>query len=352
MSIEYLGNKGLLLERLWKAMSEHLTEAPGGFADLFSGTATVSAFMRQRGYTVTANDSLLVCATFAEAALLTDRHPTFDGLAREGIVSRPLLYRYQEVIDILNGLAPVRGFMFRTYSPASQGEHSEARMYFTEANAGLLDAVRQKIREWDPVLTSAERALLRVDLVRAANQVSNIAGTYGCYLKTWKARALSSLILKPSTLLLAGPTGSVFRGDANELAPHVTAEVVYADPPYTKRQYAAYYHVLETLVTGDEPDVSGSTGLRPWEHAASDYCYRHKAPAALEHLLTGLDGAAHFFLSYNEDGQIPHEKILKILGDRGQVSVHEFSMKRYKSSNRKHKGDHVLERLYHVKLAA
>ena len=42
-------------------------------------------------------------------------------------------------------------------------------------------------------------------------------------------------------------------------------DTVYLDPPYTKRQYAAYYHVLETLAYGDEPEVSGVTGLRPWE---------------------------------------------------------------------------------------
>ena len=27
-------------------------------------------------------------------------------------------------------------------------------------------------------------------------------------------------------------------------------DVAYFDPPYTKRQYAAYYHILETIAAG------------------------------------------------------------------------------------------------------
>ena len=34
-------------------------------------------------------------------------------------------------------------------------------------------------------------------------------------------------------------------------------DAVYADPPYTKRQYAAYYHILETIAAGDRPLISG-----------------------------------------------------------------------------------------------
>ena len=41
------------------------------------------------------------------------------------------------------------------------------------------------------------------------------------------------------------------------------ADTVYLDPPYTKRQYAAYYHILETISLGDEPIVEGICGIRP-----------------------------------------------------------------------------------------
>ena len=352
MSIEYIGNKSLILDRLWSAMRSHLDKAPKSFADLFSGTASVSAFMRRRGLDVSANDTLMLCTTFAEAALLTEVPPTFQGLANEGIISAPAHQRYSAVVQHLNRLPPVEGFMFRTYSPASRASCGEGRMYFTEKNAAALDAMRQQIGAWKPLLQKAEHALLLVDLVKAANRVSNIAGTYGCYLKRWKPRALEALALRTTDVLLTGPVGRVYRGNANAFAGSVQADIIYADPPYTKRQYAAYYHILETLVAGDEPVVSGSTGLRPWEHASSDYCYRRKAPAALRDLVHKIPNGSHFFLSYNEDGQVDHSKIVDILGDRGRVSFHEFGLRRYKSSRLNHKGHDVVERLYHVRAAA
>lgn len=352
MTVEYIGNKSMLVDRLWSAMRNHIGQEPESFADLFCGTASVSRFMRKRGFRVTANDSLLLCATFARSALLTEIPPAFQGLVDVGLLTVPVERRYDELLRILNGLCPVEGFMFRTYSPASLAGAGEARMYFTEGNAAKLDAARLRIATWRPHLTDAEHALLLVDLVKAANRVSNIAGTYGCYLKSWKTRALDPLHLKESDLSLTGPVGTVCQGEASDVARNVDAQIVYADPPYTKRQYAAYYHLLETLVAGDEPDVTGSTGLRPWEHASSDYCYRRKAPAALRGLVRSLPGSPHFFLSYNEDGQIAHREIVEILGERGKVTVHEFALRRYKSSNLKHKGSHVAERLYHVKLAA
>ena len=235
---------------------------------------------------VTANNTLNLCTTFAEAALLTEVPPAFEGLARARIITEVPELRYAALVNHLNNLAPVEGFMFRTYSPASGDECGEPRMYFTERNAVLIDVVRKQIENWKPLLHRAEYAWLLVDLVKATNRVSNVAGTYGCYLKKWKARALEPLALRVDLEARSGPVGTVHRGEANELAGRVQADIVYADPPYTKRQYAAYYHVLETLIANDEPVVSGSTGLRPWEHASSDYCYRRRAPNALsDHLL-------------------------------------------------------------------
>lgn len=352
VTIEYIGNKAQVVSRLWSSMAAHLDRPPSTFADLFCGTASVSSFMRAKGYKVAANDTLRLCTTFAEATLLSEVPPEFDGLTRAGVVGGQKSGRYLKLLGQLNVTPSLEGFMFRTYSPASEAHAGASRMYFTERNAAKIDGIRNQIRLWQPFLSPAEHALLLVDLVKATNRVSNIAGTYGCYLKEWKARALDEVALRPSELALGGPIGEVHRLDASQFAHKLGADVVYADPPYTKRQYAAYYHVLETLVVGDEPAVTGSTGLRPWENESSDYCYRRKAPAALRNLVRGIPGTPDFFLSYNEDGQISHEEILEILGERGAVSVHEFQLRRYKSSRRVHKGEHVLERLYHVRMAA
>jgi adenine-specific DNA-methyltransferase len=140
----------------------------------------------------------------------------------------------------------------------------------------------------------------------------------------------------------------VYCMDVKDIAPLVNTPIIYADPPYTKRQYAAYYHILETITLADNPELTGSTGLRAWESHQSPFCYKAKAPAALENLVSNLQ-FQHFFLSYSQDGQIPHERIISILEKYGELKIYEKEYGRYKSSKLKHKGSKVIERLYHLK---
>jgi adenine-specific DNA-methyltransferase len=350
MPIEFIGSKKPLLGFVLGALKgEGEGERPRRVVDLFCGTASVSAALRDAGHEVVANDHLVLCSTFAEAVLLTGPRPAFAGLADEvpGVRSGAA---YAAVVAALNALPPEPGFIHREYSPASARHAGVARMYLTERNAARVDAIRRTIAAWEPALTRGERALLLRDLVRAVSRVSNTAGTYGCYLKTWKERAREPLVLEPlPPARTPRREHTVLCRDAEDVAAH-EADAVYADPPYTKRQYAAYYHLLETIAIGDEPVVAGATGLRPWHGKASDFCYRRRALAALERLVARLR-CREFFLSYNEDGQMADEEIRATLGRRGTLRVAEREHRRYRSSSGRHKGAVVRERLYRLTLA-
>ncbi len=350
MSIEFLGSKDRLLSFLRECISAHSPRG-GHFADLFCGTASVADAFRSQGLRVTANDKLALCSTMAESRLLNPGTPCFEELLAAGEVSRhDGEHPYESVLARLSSLPPRRGFVYRHYSPASASSAGVERKYFTKGNAARIDAIRAQIAEWDELLTRGERSLLIADLVRAASVRSNTAGTYGCFLKTWKKRALEPIQLTRSSALSGrGRNHAVHRTDAAELAETLTADIVYVDPPYTKRQYAAYYHVLETIVCHDRPTLEGKTGLRPWASASSEFCYRRKAPDALERLVASLD-AGHLFLSYSDDGQIPDCAIREILSSFGQLAVSEIPYRRYRSNSRPHRGPTVTERLYHVAL--
>lgn len=346
MAIEYLGHKESQLTFLLDPIDRATRGLPQRVADIFCGTASVSLALKKRGHSVMANDSLAMCATFAQAALLNDTEPQFHGLRRE-FQCTASASPYRDVLRILEALPPREGFITRNYSPRSSATGEHERMYFTERNALKIDAIRAQIQAWTSYLLPQERALLLTDLVRAANAVSNVAGTYGCYLKQWKARALSPLRLVPAVIAQGGRGRGhgVTCMDAAALAPAIEADVVYADPPYTKRQYSAYYHVPETIVLDDDPVLDGSTGLRPWREKRSAWCYRRHAPAALSQLVASLR-CEWFLLSYNEDGQIRHDEIMDILGKHGIVAVCEKDRRRYKSAARPHLGAVVTERLY------
>jgi adenine-specific DNA-methyltransferase len=343
VAIEYLGNKS----RLLGFITPPIAALPGvrTVADVFCGTASVSKALGHHGLRVVANDHMRLCATLAEAALLADGPPGFGGLAGE-IARRRGETPYDAVLRALNALPPAEGFFFRTYSPAG------GRMYLTEHNAMRVDAVRARVDRWAPVLTRAERAILVRDLVSAVVAVSNTAGTYGCYLKTWKARARVPLTLTPGDTTPAGAGRHDVRcADAETIASDLAGiDVAYLDPPYTKRQYAAYYHLLETLVSGEEPEVEGATGLPRWRERQSDFCYRRRAPAALARIVAALD-VRHIFLSYSDDGHIAHDEILEILGTRGDPLFTEQRSARYRSSALRHSASSVSERLYHVAVA-
>lgn len=337
--IEFLGHKASQLPAILHAV--HAAVGPRArVADVFCGTAAVSAALRSAGYQVDANDTLALCTTWAEARLLTPKAPSFRGLGLRGGGA------YKAVIETLNALPPAKGFFWRTYSPASRTSASNARMYLTEGNAAKADAVRHQIREWEPVLTTGEHSLLLACLIDAVSRVSNIAGTYGSYLKEWKQRALQELRLIPLRPGAGRSVGHrVTRGDAVLAAAESSAEITYADPPYTKRQYAAYYHVLETIVLDDDPAVTGSTALRPWRSQASEWCYRRRAPAALDQLVAKAS-SPFLLLSYNNDGQMSHETILEVMSSYGTVNFSEYAQRRYRSSRLPHRGATVQERLY------
>jgi adenine-specific DNA-methyltransferase len=254
-------------------------------------------------------------------------------------------------LEHLNNI-PLRsgGFIHEKYSPASFETDRVERRYFTEVNAARIDTIRDEIELLRTRLTLAEHALLISDLLRAASSVANIAGTYGSYLKDWKSKALATIQLRPAQFTDGQREGhQVWSLDAVEAGARARADIVYADPPYTKRQYAAYYHVLETIALNDRPVLTGSTGLREWQTHSSDFCYKQKAPRALQQLVESLS-CRHFFLSYNDDGQIPHDVILQILGGYGGVIFREKVIRRYKSSRQSHKGPGVVERLYHLSI--
>jgi adenine-specific DNA-methyltransferase len=101
----------------------------------------------------------------------------------------------------------------------------------------------------------------------------------------------------------------VIVGDYAKVLPTLkgTVSVVYADPPYTRDHYSRFYHVLETLSLGDDPEIDTSNlserlsrGFYRADRVQSDFCIKSKAPAAFERLIGGVaDLKVPLVLSYS-----------------------------------------------------
>lgn len=82
--------------------------------------------------------------------------------------------------------------------------------------------------------------------------------------------------------------------------------VIYADPPYTDDQYSRYYHILDTLMLYDYPEVTGAGLYRP-ARFSTPFSLKTKVTQAFDDLIkSGRELDADLILSYPSNGLI-HE---------------------------------------------
>ena len=77
-------------------------------------------------------------------------------------------------------------------------------MYFTDKNAKRIDFIRDTIDNWfgDGKITEDEKFYLIASLLESVSKVSNVAGVYSAFLRTWDARALKPMTFIPVEILL------------------------------------------------------------------------------------------------------------------------------------------------------
>jgi adenine-specific DNA-methyltransferase len=289
----FLGNKSQMTGWLCD-----LFPAGDRVADICAGTCSVSRALAARGKEVWANDAMEWCSVLARAYLLAP----------------PVAWVLTPVTDTADTTSP--GFVERTYTPAG------GRMYFTQANGRVIDAVRAHIAT---LRDSPARDVALTALLHAAMLVANTAGQFRAYLKAFKPSALAPLALDASKL--GGPAGGTGHRVTHEdiFAPGFLeavaqwADVVYLDPPYTCRHYAKYYHVLETIAKGDAPCVEGRTGCRA-DAVASPLGCAKTAAACFEDIVRRLRDAPgrraqYLVISYSTDGLVNEGALAAILGD-------------------------------------
>jgi len=318
MGYRYIGSKARIADDILRYLGAPKA-TDGCFIDAFSGTGVVASKAADIGWRIKINDMMHSAAVMSEARLVSRADVPFTSLGG-----------YTGALDALRW-AERKGFIWREYSPAALREIGIERRYFTEDNAQKIDGAVEKIQEWrkSGIISGPEFSLLISTLIYGTNDVANIAGTYGCFLSKWQKQALGTLALEPLEVREKKVNYSVTTDDVFEVTSS-PEDVVYLDPPYTKRQYASYYHILETITLGDEPTVEGVAGLRPWKDKASVFCYKLKALHALVDLVSSQE-AYRVLISYSNDGHVQLDQLVEKLKRTGTVDVVELgSIGRYR----------------------
>jgi adenine-specific DNA-methyltransferase len=300
--IKYIGSKRLLVPHILAAFGAALR--PGSeVLDLFSGTSRVGWALKSAGFQVTANDHNRYAACLARCYVAADR-TTVEREARERI-------------DALSRVEAEHGWFTRTYCEESR--------FFHARNGALIEAMRNRIASWE--LAPDVEAVVLVALMEAADRVDSTTGLQMAYLKSWAPRAHKGIELR-FPAVLPGP-GTATCDEAVDAARQFHGRAAYLDPPYNQHSYRGNYHIWETLIRWDAPDVYGVARKRTDCKAyKSPFNSKRRIRQALLDVVQALD-VDLLVVSFNNEGHLDRETIEGVLETRGHVRTTELDYKRY-----------------------
>lgn len=335
--MRYIGSKTLLLDQIENVIRENINIPPGIFCDIFSGTASVARHFKKY-HQIISNDLLHFSYALQVGSLQNNSQPSFQKL-KQILINDPLVYLNSA--NISKDAFKQAPFIFENFSPNDKSE----RQYLSNDNALRIDYIRQTIEDWNSrdLITSGEYYYLLAALIEAIPFVSNIAGTYGAYLKHWDKRAHKKLVMERLAIIDNNKNNQCFNIDSNELIKDIEGDILYIDPPYNSRQYLPNYHLLETVSRYDSPPLKGKTGLRPYDDAKSKYCAQATVHNAFRDLIKSAR-FKHIVVSYSSEGLMPEAEIesaLKEYGVESTYKLYRLPYRRYKRTS--NHVDHSLE---------
>lgn len=307
--IKYLGSKRMLIPRILEVIQA--IDGAKTVLDLFSGTSRVGHALKRVGYQVFANDHNAYAAAIATCYVEADVEDVEEDAKR--------------LIAELNGIPGSAGYMTETFCERSR--------FFHPKNGERIDSIREEIARKG--LPRELEAVLLVSLMEAADRVDSTTGVQMAYLKSWAPRATNDLELRVPDLLPRSPHG---KGEAHELDAHAAAkslqaDVAYLDPPYNQHKYLGNYHVWESLIRWDKPEVYGIACKRTdCRERTSVFNSKPRAEGAMKSLLESIR-ARSLVISFSNEGYLGRtymeETLAGLWGGSAKVTTIESDYKRY-----------------------
>jgi len=342
--MRYYGCKTKLLDYIGDVIEKLSLKKKAIIFDIFSGTSVVGQYFKKLGYTVYANDFLEFAYALAYCYIRTNNMPKFTHLKKH----LNKVYNAESVIAYLNNLPGEVNFITKNYSPHGKNR----RCFLSVKNAKKVDAIRHQIDIWKKYkwISKTEYYYLITALIEGINLVSNVAGTYAAYLKTWDNRALKPIKLTAPKIIKSNNKNLAIKCNANDIVSKYDVDVLYLDPPYNSRQFASNYFFLELVAEGwfnKKPKIYGLTGMRPYKNQKSAYSIVSQASEALLDLIDKAR-TKYIILSYNDEGIIPLNTLRKILKTKGIVQEFIKEHKRYRAINQDNSHTRTHELLFLV----
>lgn len=303
--VKYIGSKRTLIPKILGIV--HSLPDVRSTIDFFSGTSRVGHALKAAGYRVLSNDLMTYAHTIATCYVQADREDVIKDATK--------------LVTEFNRLGGTPGYFTETFCEKSR--------FFQPKNGARIDAIRDAIekKHLDPELKS----VVLVSLMEAADRVDSTTGVQMAYLKSWAARAHNNIQLRVPDVL-SRPTHDkceAYQLEAQTAAKTLTADLAYIDPPYNQHSYLGNYHIWESLVRWDKPDVYGIACKRvDCRDRKSEFNMKKLALDAMRRFIDAVQ-CKFLVVSFNNEGYIPREEMESLLSVKGDVYTVENDFKRY-----------------------
>jgi adenine-specific DNA-methyltransferase len=275
--------------------------------DLFSGTSRVGLALKEKGFLVAANDHNEYAYHLARCYIETDL----------GDIPKSFF----SLLEELNKIPPSPGYFTENFCVKAK--------FFHPKNGERVDAIRDYIEKID--LEPRLKSVALVSLMEAADRVDSTCGIQMAYLKDWAKRSYNSMSLRMPKLVERKheQRGQAFCSEALLASGNIECDVAYLDPPYNQHSYRGNYHIWETLVRWDQPELYGKAQKRiDCQSLKSNFNSKRKFYDSLSAVLKNLK-AKYTVLSFNDEGFVSKDDLEQMLKEFGEVKIYNVEYKRY-----------------------
>lgn len=299
-TIRYMGIKTHLLSEILPAI-QSVTQKNGTVLDLMAGSNAVSYALKEF-FTVYTNDVQTYSFIISKAVV---ENPT-ETISKESVK--------EELSDNIqkNLKNPEYNFFEKIYSGT----------YFSKMQCKYIDSIRFAIDKLD---NEYRKDLYLLALMCAMCKVQSTPGHFAQFMPSEHPRIIplqkmdiyKEFIEKCdnySDLYLNNKKNKSYCFDYKELFKQNIGHVdtIYLDSPYSQEQYSRFYHVLETLVKYDNPEVNFKAKYRN-DRFQSDFCYKSKVEKEFENIMKYCrSNSTNLVISYSNKAVLSSDELEKL----------------------------------------
>lgn len=369
--ISYLGSKVKLQEFLNEVILKKNNTQNNNivFHDLFSGTSSVSHFIKEKTKWKIVNNDFLKFSSIISHSLIFDQlnHQELKSISDKLNVLNSLIDKEIETniseMNIFNELS-VNG----TPKSIAKEEYKKildnqavknSRMYFSEKVGKHVDLMKFCLKKWlqKNEISKKEFNVLMIFVLSYADRNANTTSMYGAYLKNTKKTDKHQEFLNEKLLDFFKDLENTDKKQRNititnldiiESLKNIDKEnyfnnIIYLDPPYSTRSYEKNYHILNYICDLDfkpENIKFNSKTAQPNYICNNPFRSKQETVEVFKTMIVlSLQKASQLFISYSTDGLIKQEEIENIYSNikktNPNVSFFTFkkTYKRYSSDS-------------------